>query len=59
MINKYYDNASTSFPKPAAVAGNISRYLDELGGTYGRSAYPRVIEATGQLKLSATFWPRF
>jgi selenocysteine lyase/cysteine desulfurase len=45
-MNLYFDNASTSFPKPPEVAMAIGRYLNELGGTYGRSAYPRVIETT-------------
>jgi cysteine desulfurase family protein len=45
-MNLYFDNASTSFPKPPEVAMAIGRYLNELGGTYGRSAYPRVFETT-------------
>lgn len=36
-MNCYFDNASTSFPKPELVTTFISRYLSE-GGTYGRSA---------------------
>ena len=50
MINTYFDNAATSFPKPQAVTAYMSRYLNELGGTYGRSAYPRVIEASGTVE---------
>jgi len=46
MINTYFDNSSTSFPKPPEVAGMISRYLMEGGGTYGRAAYGRVQRAT-------------
>lgn len=42
----YFDNASTSFPKPAAVGEAIYHYLNEQGGTYGRAAYTRVIEST-------------
>ncbi len=45
-MNRYFDNASTSFPKPPQVASEISRYLTEIGGTYGRSAYTRVFETT-------------
>lgn len=45
-MNRYFDNASTSFPKPPQVANEISRYLNEIGGTYGRSAYWRVYETT-------------
>lgn len=51
MANRYFDNAATSFPKPTAVATYISRYLIELGGTYGRSAYPRVLETSGSVEL--------
>jgi cysteine desulfurase family protein len=47
MENRYYDNGSTSFPKPQAVATLITHYLNNIGGTYGRSAYPRVLEASG------------
>ncbi|MBF0500014.1 MAG: aminotransferase class V-fold PLP-dependent enzyme [Candidatus Riflebacteria bacterium] len=44
--NCYFDNASTSFPKPPEVAREISRYLCEVGGPYGRSAYPRALEVS-------------
>ncbi len=37
----YFDNASTSFPKPKAVSEAIAYYLNELGGSYGRGAYQR------------------
>jgi len=37
LYNKYFDNAATSFPKPKEVADEVSRYLNEAGGTYGRS----------------------
>lgn len=46
MQNTYFDNGATSFPKPAAVATNIAHYLTDIGGTYGRSAYQRVLEST-------------
>ncbi|MBU1106800.1 MAG: aminotransferase class V-fold PLP-dependent enzyme [Candidatus Riflebacteria bacterium] len=42
----YFDNAATSFPKPPEVAEAIKKYLDESGGTYGRSAYPRAFAAS-------------
>lgn len=45
-MNKYFDNAGTSFPKPPEVAIKIGHYLTEIGGTYGRSAYPRAYETT-------------
>ena len=46
MKNTYFDNASTSFPKPPEVAGEICNYLTNCGGTYGRAAYERVQKAT-------------
>ncbi len=46
QMNKYFDNASTSFPKPPVVAEEISNYLNCIGGTYGRGAYGRVFEST-------------
>jgi cysteine desulfurase family protein len=46
MNNTYFDNAATSFPKPPAVAEMIATYLNDIGGTYGRSAYQRVIDAS-------------
>lgn len=44
--NKYFDNCSTSFPKPEAVATETVRYLTEVGGNYGRSSYSRVLEVS-------------
>jgi len=44
--NTYFDNAATSFPKPPAVAREVARYLNELGGPYGRGAYPRALEVS-------------
>lgn len=41
ILNTYFDNAATSFPKPDAVSSSIEHYLKELGGPYGRSAYQR------------------
>ncbi len=46
VTNGYFDNAATSFPKPKACAREISRYLNEVGGPYGRSAYGRALEAS-------------
>lgn len=45
-LNRYFDNGATSFPKPKEVGLDISEYLNNIGGTYGRSAYERVIETT-------------
>lgn len=45
-MNLYFDNSATSFPKPPQVAVTMARYLDELGGPYGRSAYRRALEVS-------------
>lgn len=45
-MNRYFDNGSTSFPKPGAVGEAMVNYMNEIGGTYGRAAYGRVAEAT-------------
>lgn len=39
-MNGYFDNASTSFPKPEDVGRSILSYLS-LGGTYGRSSHQK------------------
>ncbi len=44
--NRYFDNAATSFPRPPEVAAEMTRYLNEIGGPYGRSSYPRVMEVS-------------
>ncbi len=46
MLNTYFDNGATSFPKPRAVADKMYTYISEIGGTYGRSAYKRVIHTS-------------
>ncbi len=46
MLNLYFDNASTSFPKPRAVAEAMSDFLSDVGGTYSRAAYPRVMKSS-------------
>jgi len=45
-MNLYFDNCATSFPKPSAVAEAMNLHLNETGGTYGRSAYPRILKST-------------
>ena len=42
----YFDNAATSYPKPAAVAEEITRYLNTVGGPYGRSFYNRALDVS-------------
>lgn len=44
-MNLYFDNASTSFPKPPEVVEYIKKYLDK-GGTYGRAANNRNLEVS-------------
>ena len=45
-MNLYFDNASTSFPKPHEVAEAIVSCITNCGGTYGRGSYPRVLNTT-------------
>ncbi|MCD6112066.1 MAG: aminotransferase class V-fold PLP-dependent enzyme, partial [Bacteroidales bacterium] len=45
-INKYFDNSATSFPKPKQVAMEMSHYLNDIGGSYGRSFYKRAYEVS-------------
>jgi cysteine desulfurase / selenocysteine lyase len=45
---RYFDNAATSFPKPAAVMEAMSRYAQRLGASAGRGAYREAVE-TGEL----------
>lgn len=45
-MNTYFDNGSTSFPKPEAVADAMSLFTKSQGGTYGRAAYRRILEST-------------
>ncbi len=44
----YMDNAATSFPKPPAVIGAMSRFATQVGASPGRGAYAQAQEA-GQL----------
>jgi cysteine desulfurase family protein len=46
-LNGYFDCGATSFPKPPEVAAEIARYLNEVGGPYGRSFYRRALEVSG------------
>ncbi|MGQ1948237.1 aminotransferase class V-fold PLP-dependent enzyme [Geofilum sp. OHC36d9] len=49
-MNRYFDNAGTSFPKPKEVSEAISDYLVNVGGTYGRAAYGRAFDATAKVE---------
>jgi cysteine desulfurase family protein len=44
----YFDNAATSFPKPAEVESGLLHYHRDLGASAGRGAYPRAV-LTGRL----------
>lgn len=50
MKNRYFDNAATTFPKPAAVAEALRYAIAEAGGTYGRGAYARIIAASQRVE---------
>lgn len=57
-MNLYFDNASTSFPKPSEVGEFINIYLNQ-GGTYGRAAYPRVFEASKMVEEARFLLSKF
>ncbi|MCF7791507.1 MAG: aminotransferase class V-fold PLP-dependent enzyme [Victivallales bacterium] len=43
-MNKYFDNAATSFPKPQNVGEEVLNYLNKTGGPYGRSFYKKALD---------------
>ncbi|NLK94948.1 MAG: aminotransferase class V-fold PLP-dependent enzyme [Clostridiales bacterium] len=45
----YFDNASTTFPKPKIVADSIYNYLVNIGGNANRSNYSNSIESNREL----------
>lgn len=45
----YFDNASTTFPKPKIVANSIYNYLVNVGGNANRSYYSNALEANREL----------
>lgn len=45
--NIYFDNGATSFPKPKQVSEAITDYLNNIGGSYGRSFYDRTFKVSG------------
>ena len=49
-MNGYFDNAATSFPKPRACVSEMARYLEEIGGPYGRSFYPRAVAVSRRVE---------
>jgi len=46
----YFDNASTSWPKPPEVAIAMTDFLQKTGGTYGRAAYQRVYRTSAMIE---------
>jgi len=42
--NGHYDNGSTSYPKPPAVAQALYDFENKIGGPYGRSFYDRAVK---------------
>ncbi len=50
LFNGYFDNAATSFPKPKTVALEMARYLNEIGGPYGRSFYEKSLTVSRALE---------
>lgn len=51
-MNVYLDNASTSFPKPKAVADSIYNYLTNIGGNPGRANHSNALESNRYLFLA-------
>lgn len=45
-MNLYFDNGSTSYPKPTEVTEAMRDFLLTVGGSYGRSSYKRAYTAT-------------
>lgn len=41
----YFDNAATSFPKPAEVAESMVHYITQVGANVNRASYARAYEA--------------
>ncbi len=48
----YFDNAATSWPKPAGVAAAVAGFITNSGGNPGRSGHRKAIEA-GRVVYSA------
>lgn len=49
-MNGYFDNGSTSFPKPPEVGEAIHAFIDQMGGTYGRGATQRIRQSTAMVE---------
>lgn len=51
-MNIYFDNASTTFPKPKVVADSIYDYLINVGGNANRANYSNSLESNRKLFLA-------
>lgn len=51
-MNIYLDNASTTFPKPKAVADSIYDYLINVGGNANRANYSNSLQSNRKLLLA-------
>lgn len=49
-MNKYFDNGSTSYPKPVEVTNAMADYALNGGGSYGRSSHSRAYRATAMVE---------
>ena len=50
-MQRYFDNAATSFPKPDVVLDAIVQYQRGCGASPGRGAYSQAVDATETLDL--------
>ncbi|MBP9128109.1 MAG: aminotransferase class V-fold PLP-dependent enzyme [Elusimicrobia bacterium] len=48
LLELYFDNAATSWPKPRAVDRSLAVYQRTVGASAGRGAYPRA-QASGEI----------
>jgi cysteine desulfurase family protein len=53
-MQRYFDNAATSFPKPDVVLDAIVQYTTQCGASPGRGAYPQAVDATELLDACRT-----
>lgn len=45
-MNLYFDNASTSFPKPVSVINSVNNFISNIGASPGRGCYKSSIESS-------------
>lgn len=55
----YFDNSSTSFPKPKEVIEGVANFIANIGGTYGRVDTPRGKETTLMIEDAREFLSKF